>query len=340
MKVLQTTKFSIRNERGSTMVYALLLGAVVIGLSKFGWDSLTNLKDNEKKSNQSTEVQRDFENIKRYLSLRRICDYHVKEFVNENPKAETEKAFAKLVTLNSLGLTGRTITQLSYDSSNKLVTKRYQARVLDIVFKRPAINPKALGNGLFKAYIFPTKTSIALEVKYGQCIKQGCELNELKKQVLKFDIPVIVRTTINGTKIQSISCDVPISDVQKEALAKACSGVGGRIGDIDQICKFPLYDPCKLLREGPSPDIEKFKTCMLQYTNKEISPTDYVPFQDSICRLDMITAENSAKAFGYTPAILGKNPETGQTEIKEGSNTGNTWRVTTKYCSKLKAWQK
>jgi hypothetical protein len=322
------------------MVYALLLGAVVIGLSKIGWESLTNLKDNEKKNNQSTEVQRDFENVKRYLSLRRICDYHVKEFVNENPKAETEKAFAKLVTVNNLGLTGRTITQLSFDSSNKLVTKRYQARVLDILFKRPAINPKALGNGIFKAYIFPTKAKISLELKYGKCANNGCDLAQLQKQVLKFEIPVIIRTTLNGTKIQSIACDVPFSDVQKEALEKSCMGVGGRIDQADQICKFPLFDPCKQLREGPNPDIEKFKTCMIQHVNKEISPTEYVPFQDSICRLDLITAENSAKAVNYSPAILAKNPNTGQTEIKDGSNTGNTWRVTTKYCSKLKAWQK
>lgn len=340
MNTFKKTKLSIRNERGSTMVYALLLGAVVMGLSKVGWESLSNLKSDEKKSNQSTEVQRDFENVKRYLSLRRICDYHVKEFVNENPKTATEKAFAKLVTVNNLGLTGRTISRLSYDKSKKLVTKTYQARVLDIVFKRPAIDPKSFGSGIFKAYIIPTHTKIALNVKYGQCLQKVCEPSELKMQVLKLDIPVIVRTTLNGKKIQSISCNLPILDVQKEALAKSCTGVGGRIDDADQICKFPLYDPCKQLREGPSPDAEKFKTCMVQYTNKEIQATEYVPFQESVCRLDLITAENSAKAINYSPAILAKNPNTGQTEIKDGSNTGNTWRVTTKYCSKLKAWQK
>ena len=342
MKSLEHNKLLIRNEHGSTMVYALVVGAVVVGLSTYGWESLTNLKSDEKKSNQSTEVQRDFEKVKRYMSLRRICDYHVKEFVNENPKNAAVKPFAKLVTVNNLGLTGRTISQLSYDSANKLITKLYQARVMDIVFKRPVLDPKPLGSGIFSVYIKPIKTSISLELKYGQCINgdSRCDSNQLKLQTLKIDIPVIVRTTLNGKKIQSVSCDVPISDVQKEALAKSCIGVGGKIDDADQICKFPLYDPCKQYREGTSPDVEKFKTCMVDFTNKEIQPTEYVPFQESICRLDLITAENSAKAANYSPAILAKNPVTGQTEIKEGSNSGNIWRVTTKYCSKLKAWKK
>jgi hypothetical protein len=333
-------KKTIKNQFGSTMVYALLVGAAVIGLSTYGWQSIQNYKSEEKKSLQRTEVHRDFEIIKRYFSQRRICDYHVKEFRGEDPRKSVEKAFGNLVTVNNLGLSGRTISKLSYDGSGKLITHPSLAKVLGISFKRPAVEPKSIGFGKLK-YYYPAPSDISLEVQYGQCTDQDsqCEKSELKVQTFKLNIPVAISFSLNGKTISRVNCKIPLSDLQKEALSKACSGVGGRIDDLDQICKFPVFDPCKQFRES-TPDIEKFKTCMLQHVDKEIEATEYIPFQDSVCKLDLITAENSAKAANYSPAILAKDPISGQTVIKAGSNTGEKWRATTKYCSKIKAWKK
>ncbi len=329
----------IKNQSGSAMIKVIVLGAALMGFSKFGLEMVSNLSKDEKRNNASIETNRNFELVKKYLQIKPICDKYANSFVNESITVSSVKSFNELTTINSLGLEGRPFAKNAYNADN-LIVKKYEAKLLEIKIKRPVFPTAQFGS---------INSTLELVMTYGECFKPngGCLKSELKPKVMEYEIPILGRyrsTPSQGNAAKTIRftyCNIGLSDEQQESLTKTCDAVGGKLDLSDNQCKFPLYDPCINHREGPIVDIVEFEKCMVPFIGQDLTTVtnQFISFQESICRLDKFTAHNSAHAEGYNPAIMAKDPITGQTYVAEGTNTGTEWLVTTKYCENFKAWK-